>query len=178
MPARSLTGLTTCIRPICRILFANKTHDDDVTHTRLFATHHHHFSTMHNAGLISMRNTQYMAYYSIHEPYAWSRTNDNNTQHDRSKERRSNKGNHKGVGCGRRAHHGWWRGGWCGCWSGGAAVCGGVGARCEERRQGTRISDFPMREREETEGQQLNSAVRHMAGGGDCMGGAAIINPI
>ena len=29
MPARSLTGLTTCIRPICRILFANKTHDDD-----------------------------------------------------------------------------------------------------------------------------------------------------
>ena len=34
---------------------------------------------MHNAGLISMRNTQYMAYYSIHEPYAWSRTNDNNT---------------------------------------------------------------------------------------------------
>ena len=29
MPARSLTGLTTCIRPICRTLFANKTHDDD-----------------------------------------------------------------------------------------------------------------------------------------------------
>ena len=122
MPARSLTGPTTCIRPICRILFANKTHDDDVTHTRLFATHHHHFSTMHNAGLISMRNTQYMAYYSIHEPYAWSRTNDNNTQHDRSKERRSNKGNHKGVGCGRRAHHvrlvaGWvvrMLVGWCG----------------------------------------------------------------
>ena len=29
MPARSLTGPTTCIRPICRILFANKTHDHD-----------------------------------------------------------------------------------------------------------------------------------------------------
>ena len=29
MPARPLTGPTTCIRPICRILFANKTHDDD-----------------------------------------------------------------------------------------------------------------------------------------------------
>ena len=176
MPARSLTGLTTCIRPICRILFANKTHDDDVTHTRLFATHHHHFSTMHNAGLISMRNTQYMAYYSIHEPYAWSRTNDNNTIDRRKGE--VTKGITKGWDAGGGlTTYGWWRGGWCGCWSGGAAVCGGVGARCEERRQGTRISDFPMRERARGNRRSTARCDIRTAGGGDCMGGAAI-NPI